>query len=909
VTTRTPHRQSTCTVALLGFLLTLLISANARAAVVNVTHFIDDSDTANGTCTLREAIRSANVNLSVDACAAGSVLVVDQIHVLPGTHIVDLGSGNGEDNAVTGDLDILGGVVIRGASAEFSIVDGTGPGATDRLFHIHSGAEDVTIEGVALRGGNTAGVGGVLLNEESGAIPVKLIEVEISEGMAGAGGGIYNSGNLLILRSRIFDNQTLIDPGIVENHGGGIASGGMDAALRIEDSEISGNQADESGGGLIVGTTLTLHRSRVTDNVAGGSGGGLYVESQDFDIDYALFARNQADLGGGVFLAAAGELQHSALVENEATTAGGGIYDGAGGFARFSTFAGNIAPTGAGVYANTAQTLLDSNTIVGNDGDGVFNQSGIFMENVLIAQNPGGNCTGSAPAFGAFNLEDVNSCGFVSGVDMPNFPNTNPMLGPLQDNGGLTPTFALLPGSPAIDVVTSEIRMNCQLMLDQRGYPRGRPRTTNGGGGDVFLCDIGAFELTFPFSVDSLADAGDDDVTDDLCETTTGTCTLRAAVQQANVILGMIEIELGAGVHQLSLAGSDENFAVTGDLDLDTPVTIRGAGSGLTSVDGGSLDRVFDVGTPDHVATNAPDRALILDLTITAGDAGPDNGGGIATRRDLRVERVVLSGNYARRGSAIASTRSGGLFTPPASIVEVVDSTVTGNTGALPLFIADARITGSSLINNIGTIAANGGAGEFAKLHLKNSTVSGNHADTTGAFFAGQAIIESSTIFGNSGDFAPGGLFLLEFSVLHNSILADNLAGGIPDECSFNSLAITSFGYNLTDTDSGDCNLTDATDQVLTDPLLDPLGDNGGFTLTHLLGEGSPAIDSGDDLACPLVDQRGFFRPADGDANGSAICDVGAVEVPEPSVLAGLLAGGLGLACLRRGRVRRVTPR
>ena len=77
-------------------------------------------------------------------------------------------------------------------------------------------------------------------------------------------------------------------------------------------------------------------------------------------------------------------------------------------------------------------------------------------------------------------------------------------------------------------------------------------------------------------------------------------------------------------------------------------------------------------------------------------------------------------------------------------------------------------------------------------------------------------------------------------------------------------------GYNLSDNAS--CNLTQPTDITNTDPLLGPLADNGGATLTHVLLPGSPAIDSGDDVACPASDQRDVSRPQ------GAGCDRGAVE-------------------------------
>ncbi|MBP7622659.1 MAG: hypothetical protein KA763_01720, partial [Xanthomonadales bacterium] len=62
------------------------------------------------------------------------------------------------------------------------------------------------------------------------------------------------------------------------------------------------------------------------------------------------------------------------------------------------------------------------------------------------------------------------------------------------------------------------------------------------------------------------------------------------------------------------------------------------------------------------------------------------------------------------------------------------------------------------------------------------------------------------------------------------------------------------------------------------DPKLGPLQDNGGPTLTRALLSSSPAIDVGQNSTCATTDQRGVTRPADGDGNGSKICDLGAVE-------------------------------
>ncbi len=885
----------------------LLAPPAALAATLEVTHLVDDANSANGTCTLREAIRAANGNVAVDACPAGANGVRDEILVKPGVHSVSLVSGAGEDLGVTGDLDLRGPVRIRGAGAAYSIIEGSAVGATDRLIHVQDLAEDVVIEGVTLRGGRaTAGTrrGGVLWNQETGANDVELVEIAIEDGLAASGGGVFNEGHLTIRGSRIEGGQTEQEPGTTGNHGGGLASAGAAASLRIEDSEILGGEAEEDGGGLWVNEgNFVLHRSRVSTSVAGGAGGGLYVASPGFDVQYVELADNRAATGGGVQIAEQGELQRSAIVSNQATVRGGGVYDGFGGFIRYSTIAQNVAPQGAAVYADSNQTLLDADTIAENQGGGVHNQRGAFFENVILSRNVGGNCTGTPPSFGAFNMERGVTCGFTSTPTSPNFPNTDPLLGPLADNGGPTRTMALQPGSPAIDVVTSEIRTNCQNMPDQRGHPRGRPRTQNGLGEDVYLCDAGAFERTSPFVVTTLADAVDADLLDDVCATAGGACSLRAAVQQANAIPGMNEIVLGSGTHTLTIPGTSDLFATTGDLDVIPPALIRGLGVGLTTVNGGGLDRVFEFGSPPPELSAAPMKSFLRDLTVTGGNAGATNGGGIAARSGLRAERIRVTGNDAQRGSAISSSATGFGFGTGDYRVELVDSTIDANPGGGALYLAHAVIERSALVDNLAD-DGHGGAGEFLRVQLLNSTVSGNFSPATGALFANSAVIDGSTIVDNetSAQFDTGGVFLLELSVLRNSILADNFAAGLLRNCSANPDGITSLGHNLSDGNGTDCLLEHASDQLLTDPLLGLLASNGGPTRTHLPLAGSPAIDAGDAAGCFFSDQRGHPRPLDGDENGSAVCDVGAVEVPEPDALVQLVAGVIGLGVLGRRR-------
>src|ERR671914_2500212 len=97
------------------------------------------------------------------------------------------------------------------------------------------------------------------------------------------------------------------------------------------------------------------------------------------------------------------------------------------------------------------------------------------------------------------------------------------------------------------------------------------------------------------FTVNSTADAVDSSVGDGACRTVAGTCTLRAAIQEANALPGADEIQLPAGTYELGIAARNQNDVTTGDLDITDSLTIEGAGAGSTIVDGNSLDRVFEV--------------------------------------------------------------------------------------------------------------------------------------------------------------------------------------------------------------------------------------------------------------------------------------------------------------------------
>jgi CSLREA domain-containing protein len=97
------------------------------------------------------------------------------------------------------------------------------------------------------------------------------------------------------------------------------------------------------------------------------------------------------------------------------------------------------------------------------------------------------------------------------------------------------------------------------------------------------------------FTVNSTVDAVDATPGDGVCDDGAGNCTLGAAIMEANALVGADTITLPTGTYTISIAGTGEDAAETGDLDISDDLTINGAGADTTIIDGGGLDRVFQV--------------------------------------------------------------------------------------------------------------------------------------------------------------------------------------------------------------------------------------------------------------------------------------------------------------------------
>ena len=330
----------------------------------------------------------------------------------------------------------------------------------------------------------------------------------------------------------------------------------------------------------------------------------------------------------------------------------------------------------------------------------------------------------------------------------------------------------------------------------------------------------------------------------------------------------------------------------SGELVVNKNLTISGPGAHMLTIArdaSASPFRIFNM-SPGHTVT-------IQGLTISNGRAAV--GGGIYNDHSfLTVESCALTGNLAS-GLAYAG---GGIFNDGS------------NTGNATLLVTHSLLAGNSAANGFGggiiSVGLNGGS---ATLNVVDSTLSGNsanfgggaiHQDTGGSGGNASLMIASSTLSGNSG---TAGIYSTFSSLqIGNTIL--KAKSSRPNIFSSGGSA-TSAGYNLS-TDDGGGVLIAIGDQLNADPMLGPLKDNGGPTLTYAPLVYSPAIDQGRRDAIPALtvvsDQRAFARPVDDpfvpNHGGSDGSDIGAVELAEglhPTTVASWkehgAAGGFGI--------------
>ncbi|MDZ8225477.1 calcium-binding protein [Nostoc sp. ChiVER01] len=356
-----------------------------------------------------------------------------------------------------------------------------------------------------------------------------------------------------------------------------------------------------------------------------------------------------------------------------------------------------------------------------------------------------------------------------------------------------------------------------------------------------------------------------------------GEGSLRQAIENANAFAGADTVSFAGTVY--NDAFPDAIALTSGELNITDDVTIQGTGAKNLSVSGNNTSRIFNIsGTQTDANIDA--------ITLTDGNAGTENGGGILVNsgNTLNLNNSVLSNNTAVRGGAISNT---GTATVTDSTIDRNQSAVSG--GGIYNF-GTITVSDSTLSNNLAN--ANGGALTTVNTaNIINSTISGNQANSSGGGVtnSGLLIINNSTIANNTADADNdsagdgGGIFRLGGTITaSNTIIANNkdFGGEAPDV--FGN--ITGNANNLIGTTAGASGtIGTGSDIVNPNPGLAPLANNGGTTQTQALLATSPAVNAGNNAFIPngiSTDQRGtgFDRSKFGRV------DIGAFEVQEPIV-------------------------
>jgi CSLREA domain-containing protein len=389
--------------ALLGVLALALISApGAGAATITVNSTGDDPPNAggiDGDCTLREAVEAATGNASQDQCTAGSSGSLDTIDFSVATVTLDE-PGIGEDSNTSGDIDLApdaGGLAIDGGAGV--TVDAA---AIDRVLDVLSGA--VTVSNLTVESGSTGNGGAGIAVKPGATLVLDATTVRDNDvtGASGGGAGISSSGTLTLQNGSVVSGNEALG---TDSRGGGISASGT---LSVNGSEISGNTSHGNGGGIsYLGTgSLSLADAEVSGNTAQqGAGGGIAIGSTPaaLTIDDSTISGNDAAMtpggisrtGGGIDYNPSGSpavlaISDSNIEDNQTASRGGGIALRSTSSMTLtrSYVAGNsvvntdpaVSPAGGGVVSgNGAVTISDSefaNNSSSTPDESFFNDGG-----------------------------------------------------------------------------------------------------------------------------------------------------------------------------------------------------------------------------------------------------------------------------------------------------------------------------------------------------------------------------------------------------------------------------------------------------------------------------------------------------------------------------------------------------
>ena len=883
-------------------------AANTNAAVDGCTAGASGADTiefagtlAGGTVTLDAALdglRSME-DLTIDGAAGGSTRVTV--------------SGNNANRVIlarTGMLTLRNLIVRNGQEVRGSGVFVSPGGAftgTNVLFQ----------DNVATGTTATDGGGALYLSAgTTGTVTSCTFTGNVANGTSGSGGAVFNNGGTLTVTGSLFTANS------AKRAGGAIEAAGA-STTTLANANFSGNTAASrpgNGGAFhITGTgSATVNGGTVSGNTAANEGGGFWNGTGTMTLSAVTFTGNTAQgdstatggpVGGGAVYNDGGTLLATNLTATGNAATGfrgsGGALMSSGGTMTVTggTFSGNTANrAGAGIESAGATTTLTNVTVRNNDipaasarpgngggvhaaGDTLIVRGGLFEDNDATEG-------GGIWASGVLNI--------ARSTANPTTIRNNTGRGAAADNGG-GGVYVEAGGRATISGATIT----------------GNAATGTAGSGGGILVKAG----TTPATAASATISG---------TTVSGNTANRAGagIENAGGTVTLTNVTVTGNVIPAATAAPGNGGGLHSG---GGTVTVNGSTfSGNEATEGGGLwsNATLTI-QPDTLQTNASRLARITG-NVGRGAAADNGGGGVyaETGAVVTIRQALIDGNSATgaagSGGGVLVADSSSVTVVGGSIsnnranragagIEVADDTATGSDGDpattegadTVLSLTQVMVAGNTIATanpgNGGGLHI-GGAGEVtvlqstfsnneaaegaglwaagpSTLDVQLSTVSGNKATGVGGgvYDNGGATItlESVTVALNTAGGNGGGIVGQSASgfTFANTIVAGNTAAGTGPDCSG---TFVSGDYNLIQTVTG-CTITGATANNITgqNPMLGPLADNGGPTMTHLPMGGSPVIDAGQSAF--RFDQRGLNRT---DAQN----DIGSVEAAASAV-------------------------
>lgn len=299
---------------------------------------------------------------------------------------------------------------------------------------------------------------------------------------AGATGGAMTNAGTLLLNGMTFENNVGFYSG-----GGALSNTGN---LTVTNCTFASNRHQGPGGpagGAInnVGRLVVTH-CNFSNNDSGDDNGGAIFSSGTLTVDSSIFTGNAASLGGAIYSMGNAVVRRTSFFANLGDWGGAMAHSGNLSMTNCTFYLNQVSGLsgrgGGAIYSSGALTAIHCTFAAnGDSGSGTGGALNLYyatatLENTLIVKGAGPNCVNNSSTLTVLNsIADDNTCGTAT-----QFSDGAIKLGPYSDNGGPTPTMALLAGSVAVDAGAGGLGVT----IDQRGMAR-----PQGAG-----VDIGAFE-------------------------------------------------------------------------------------------------------------------------------------------------------------------------------------------------------------------------------------------------------------------------------------------------------------------------------------------------------------------------------------------------------------------------------